>query len=267
MEAEIKKRKPANENKYGKDDLDIAYKFSAELHKEVGSFIKGIILFGSNARKDSNKNDIDILVILDDVSIFLSDEYIQTYRIIVQKLVGDISKRLHVTTFKYTSFWEFVRNGDPIAINILRDGVPIIDTEFFRPLQLLLYQGRIKPTKEALWTYFFKAPNTLQNSKFHVIQATVDLYWAVIDAAHAALMSLDEIPPSPEYAADMMEEKLVKPGLLEKRYVDILKQFYRLSKMIEHRDIKQIGGAEYDRYYIEAEDFVNRIKKFIEEKK
>ncbi|MBD3204389.1 hypothetical protein GF327_08920 [Candidatus Woesearchaeota archaeon] len=266
MEAQIRERNFNNENKYHKTDLDIAYKFSAELHKEVGRFIKGIILFGSNARKEEEKYDIDLLVILDDVSIFLSKEYIQTYRIIVRNIVGKVSKRLHVTTFKYTSFWEFVRNGDPIAINILRDGVPIIDTEFFRPLQVLLYQGRIKPSREAIWTYFYKAPNTLQNSKFHVIQASVDLYWAVIDAAHAALMSMDEIPPSPEYVADMLEEKLVKPGILKKKYATIVRRFYRLSKMIEHRDIKNIGGKEYDKYYKEAEDFVMRIKKYIEEK-
>ncbi|MBU0758402.1 MAG: hypothetical protein KKF44_10115 [Nanoarchaeota archaeon] len=267
MKAEIEERKPENENKYPQDDMDIAYKFSAELHKEVGKYIKGIILFGSNSRKDTVKHDIDLLIILDDVSIYLSKEFIQTYRIIVQNLVGNISKKLHVTTFKYTSFWEYVRNGDPIAINILRDGVPIIDTEFFRPLQLLLQQGRIKPTQEAMWTYFYKAPNTLNNSKFHIVQATVDLYWAVIDAAHAALMKMDEIPPSPEYVSEMLQEKLVAAGLLEKKYATIAGRFYRLSKMIEHRDIKHIDGEEYDRYFIEAEDFVNRMKKFIEEKK
>ncbi|MFH0874865.1 MAG: nucleotidyltransferase domain-containing protein [archaeon] len=266
MLSDIEERKAENENKYHHDDMDIAYKFSAELHKEVGKYIKGIILFGSNARKDKDKHDIDILVILDDVSIYLSKEFIQTYRIIVQNLVGDISKKLHITTFQYTSFWEFVRIGDPIAINILRDGVPIIDTEFFRPLQLLLKQGRIKPTREAIWSYFYKAPNVLQNSRMHIVSATVDLYWAVIDSAEAALMSLDEIPPSPEYVGDMIEEKLVKPGLLPQKYATIAKRFYRLSKMIEHRDIKTIGAVEYENYYKEAEEFVEGIKKFIEEK-
>ena len=142
MEAEIKEKKLDKANDYPKDDLDYAYRFASEITKEVGKFVKGVVLFGSHARKKQPAHDIDILVILDDISIFLTKEFVQTYRIVVQNLVAQISKRLHITTFKYTSFWEFVRNGDPIALNILRDGVPIVDREFFRPLQLLLLQGR-----------------------------------------------------------------------------------------------------------------------------
>ncbi len=163
MEAEIK-QKETDKNKadYPEDDLDDAYKFSAELSREVGKFIKGVVLFGSKARKKGPAHDIDILVILDDVTIYWTKEFVQTYRIIVDNLIAKISKRLHITTFKYTSFWEYVRNGDPIAINILRDGVPLIDREFFRPLQLLLFQGRIRPSQEAVWNYYYKSPETLQ---------------------------------------------------------------------------------------------------------
>ena len=50
--------------------------------------------------------------------------------------------------------------------------------------------------------YFGRAPITLRNSKWHLNQATIDLYWAVIDATHAALMKLGEIPPSPEHIPD-----------------------------------------------------------------
>ncbi|MBN1502458.1 nucleotidyltransferase domain-containing protein [Candidatus Woesearchaeota archaeon] len=268
MEAEIKERKNENIDKYDKEDRELAHKFSAEIYKEVGKFVKAIVLFGSTARKNkTHKGDIDILIILDDTTIFLSREFIQTYRIIVQDLIGKISRRLHVTTFKFTSFWEFVRNGDPVAINILRDGVPLLDTDFFRPLQLLLYQGRIRPTPEAVWTYFYKAPRTLTNSRYHLVSAAMDLYWAVIDAAHSALMTLGEIPPSPSHVADMIEEKMVKPKLLEEKYAEIMREFYKLSKLIEYREIKFIDGAEYDKHYKRAEEFVNRIKKFIEEKK
>ncbi len=268
MEAEIKKKKhKKNENEYPKDDLDYAYRFASEITKEVGKFVKAVVLFGSKARKKKPAHDIDILVILDDVTIYLSKEFVQTYRIIVQNLVAKISKRLHITTFKYTSFWEFVRNGDPVAINILRDGVPVVDREFFRPLQLLLYQGRIKPSKESVWTYYYKSPQTLQNSRFKMISAVVDLYWAVIDASHAALMQLNEIPPTPSHVADMVKEKLVDKKLIEKKYATTAKKFYDLSKKIEYREIKEIKGSQYDRLYKEAEDYVTRMRKFIEEYK
>ena len=46
MEKDIEERKEENENKYLKTDLDIAYRFSAEIHREVGKFIKGLGLKG-----------------------------------------------------------------------------------------------------------------------------------------------------------------------------------------------------------------------------
>ncbi|MEK6916806.1 MAG: nucleotidyltransferase domain-containing protein [Nanoarchaeota archaeon] len=269
MQAEIKKKDidSKNKNQYPDDDLKYAYRFSAELTKEMGNFVKGIILFGSKARKNKETHDIDILVILDDVEVFLSREFVQTYRIIVQNLVAKISKKIHITTFKYTSFWEFVRSGDPIAINILRDGVPIADREFFRPLQLLLYQGRIRPSQESVWNYYYKSSQTLQNSKFKMISAVMDLYWAVIDASHSALMRINEIPPSPSHVAEMVNDKLVKTGLIEKKYAQTAKRFYDLSKLVEYREIKEISGKEYDIYFKEAEEYINRLKKFIEEYK
>ncbi len=268
MEAEIKhKEVDKNKAEYPDEDMDYAYKFAAGLSREVGKFTKGVILFGSKARKKGPSHDIDILVILDDVTVYWTKEFVQTYRIIIDNLIAKISKRLHITTFKYTSFWEFVRNGDPIAINILRDGVPLIDREFFRPLQLLLYQGRIKPSQESVWAYYYKAPQTLQESKFKMISAVMDLYWAVIDASHAALMRLNEVPPSPNHVSDMIAEKLVKPGLIEKKYSDVAKKFYDISKKIEYREIKEIKGSDYDKYFKEAEEYINRMRKFIEQYK
>ncbi|NTV22955.1 MAG: hypothetical protein HGA85_01080 [Nanoarchaeota archaeon] len=263
MESEIHS-KDVEKKEYPQDDLDIAYKFSAAITKEVGKFIKGVVLFGSKARKKKKAHDIDILIILDDVSIYLNREFVQTYRIVVENLVAKISTRLHVTTFKYTSFWEFVRNGDPIAINILRDGVPIVDREFFRPLQILLQQGRIKPSQESVWTYYRKGGESMESARLKMIGAVLDLYWAVIDASHAALMQINEIPPSPNHVASMISEKLVKQGLLEEKYAGTAQKFYDLSKKIEYRDVMSISGQDYDRLFSEAEAYVKRMREFIE---
>jgi uncharacterized protein (UPF0332 family) len=194
----------------------------------------------------------------------LTAEVTEAYRVIVQRLIVKNSTKLHVVTLRFTNFWEYVRNGDPVAINILRDGVAIIDSGFFDPLQVLLKKGRIRPTQESIWTYYMRAPNTLYNSKWHINQAVVDLYWAVIDAAHAALMRMGEIPPSPDHVADLLQKKLVARRLLEAKYVATMRNFYRLMKMITHREIKEISGEEYDKYYREAEEFVHRMKRIID---
>lgn len=266
MKFDLPRKDHPNLEKYERHDVDTSYRFANDIYKELGGLIKAVIIFGSSARKKiTSKSDIDILVIIDDLTISLSPEVLEAYRVIVNKTIVNVSTRLHITTLRFTSFWEYMRNGDPIGINILRDGVALIDSGFFEPLQALLKKGKIRPTSESIWTYYIRAPNTLHNSKWHLLQATLDLYWGVIDAAHAALMKHGEIPPTPEHVADLLEEKLVKKKLLEQRYVAIMRHFYKIMKMITHREIKEIKGSDYDKYYKAADDFVKRMREFIEE--
>ena len=278
MEFPIRQHRVTNLDKYSEKDLDIAYKFAKQIQKELGGFIKGMVLFGSVARsiakrgspsditiKDhkEKKGDIDVLLIVDDVGMQLNKELVQTYRVIVEKIIREVSEDLHVITLKFTSFWEYVRSGDPVAVNVLRDGVPIIDTGFFEPLQVLLMQGRIRPTPESVHSYFNKAPASMQNAQWHVMQALIDLYWAVIDSAHAALMKLSVVPPSPEHVADMIDEKLVKPGILTPKHSKTMRTFYNLMKGITRGNVKEIKGAQYDKYVKDAQDFVKEMENFI----
>ena len=265
MESKIEERENPNKQKYREETLNIAYKFSSQIYKELGEYLKSIVLFGSSARKKNITGDIDILLILDDTKFVLDAQFMEAYKIVVSQVIQRVSQKLHITTLKFTTFWEYMRAADPVAVNILRDGVPLLDSGFFEPMQVLLMQGRIRPTNEAIWSYYTRAPKTLYNSKYNLLKATIDLYWAVIDSSHAALMMIGEIPPSPEHVAEMIEEKMVKPGHLEKKYSHTMANFYRLQKMISHREIGEIKGEEYDRYFKEAEDFVNRMKKFLEQ--
>lgn len=263
MDFKIEKKLSKTKGNYSDSLVKIAYKFTKEIHEELGDLVKAVVLFGSTARKKQDSNDIDILLVVDDISVVFSKELTQTYRLIVQKTANKVDPKIHVTSMKFTSFWEYVRAGDPIAMNILRDGFALFDTGFFEPIQLLLVQGRIKPSPEALWAYFNRAPNTLRMSRVKILEACIDLYWAVTDAAHAALMSVNDVPPSPEHIADLMDEKLVKPGLIEKKYSWTMRKFYDLSKRITHKEIRSVSGKEYDDYYKEAYDFVKRIEKFL----
>jgi len=267
MEIKIPKNEDrAKLSNYAQDEVELARNFIKKVYDEVGNFIKAAVLFGSLVRKTKAKpGDIDVLFIIDDVTISLNQELIETYRILIEKKIADTSTRLHVTTLKFTSFWEYVRAGDPVAINILRDGVALIDTGFFDPLQVLLLRGRIRPSGEAIWTYYIRAPTTLHNSKWHIIQAVIDLYWAAIDSAHAALMKNGEIPPTPAHVADLLEEKLVPKGL-NMKYVHIMRLLFDLYKKITHREIKEITGEEYSKYLKDAEEFVSVMGKFVEGK-
>ncbi len=271
MDFEIKKNKVSNVKKYRKDELSIALAFSKLAKNEFDELIKGIVLFGSAARKltgteESNTNisDVDILIILDDVNIKITKEIIEAYKIICAKTIAKVDNRIHVTTLKLTTFWDFMKNGDPVGINILRDGVALLDTGFFEPLQALLQRGKIRPTFESIWSYFNKAPKALDNSRNHLLFAVVDLYWAVVDSAHSALMSLGCIPENPSMMGDLIMEHMVKKELCSKQYVDIMVLFHSLNKEIEHRLISDIRGDEYEQYYNKANMFVTKMKHIIQ---
>jgi predicted nucleotidyltransferase len=265
LKFDIKRKTNLNLERYPNADITIARSFARRLQNEFGDFLKGVILFGSAARKvESPRGDIDVLIIVDDLAIRMTSEVVEAYKLIVEKTIGKVSTKLHVTSMTFTSFWEYIRAGDPVAVNILRDGVALIDTGFFDPMQALLIQGRVRPTDESVWSYFGRAPRTLLNGKWHIMQATLDLYWAVIDSAHAALMHEGEIPPSPEHVADLLDEKLGKKHLLEKKYIETMRKFYKIMKGITHREIKDVSGREFDAYLREAQQFVDRMQKFIQ---
>lgn len=266
MDFSIKEREHPNIRNYSGDDYKLAKKFADAMQKELGDFLKAAILFGSAARSEKPlyERDIDVLMLINDLTLVLSPEVVQAYRVITERVASDVSKRLHITTMKLTNFWEYIRNGDPLAVNMLRDGVPLYDIGVFEPMQMLLFQGRIRPTKESIYVYFARAPVTLINADWHILQATLDLYWAVVDAAHAALMKVGEVPPTPSHIAKLIYEKLVKKKLVSKRAADAMDFFYLLSKKITHREIQNITGKQYDQYKEEAHDFVKEMEHVIE---
>lgn len=267
MEFRVEKKENENIHLYPTEDFKLAQKFATQLKNELGDFLISVAVFGSAVRREATgKSDIDVLVITDDTQFQISDEMIEAYRIIVDNLIAKISTKLHITSMTFTSFWEYAKAGDPVVVNILRDGVAIIDIGFFEPLQRLLKMGRIRPSEESVWRYFGRAPRTLLNARWHILQATLDLYWAVIDAAHAALMRANQVPPTPDHVAEMLDKIFVRHKRLEKKYVETMNRFYRLSKMITHREIREVKGPEFERYYQEADEFVRRMKKLIEGK-
>ncbi|MBR9703232.1 hypothetical protein GOV10_04290 [Candidatus Woesearchaeota archaeon] len=266
MDFKIQPREHRSRKFYDTEDQKLALKFAKSVDKELGDFLKVVALFGSATKQNrEGKHDIDVLLVVDDADLIVTKELSETYRVIVEQAAVEITPRIHISTLKLTSYWEKVRNGDPVVMNVLREGIPLIDKGFFRATQALLTQGRIRPTKESIWTYYARSPVSIKNARRHVMQACVDLYWASIDAAHAALMSRGALPPSPEHVPDMMDEYLVRKGLLHKKYPVVMRELYDLSKHIEHRDIKAVAGSQYDDYLKETLDLVDSLRRIVKE--
>ncbi|MDP6139333.1 MAG: nucleotidyltransferase domain-containing protein, partial [Candidatus Woesearchaeota archaeon] len=113
MKFDLPRREHPNLEKYEKHDVNLSYRFANDIYKEMGGLIRAVIIFGSAARERTTaKSDIDILVIIDDLTVSLSPEVLEAYRVIVNKTIVKVSTRLHITTLRFTSFWDYMRNGD-----------------------------------------------------------------------------------------------------------------------------------------------------------
>ena len=84
-----------------KNEQDIAMDFSIKVYQKFNKIIKSIVLFGSSVKKDkSSASDIDIIIIIDDVSINWDQKLITWYREELDKILrgSPYKKEMHINT-------------------------------------------------------------------------------------------------------------------------------------------------------------------------
>jgi predicted nucleotidyltransferase len=264
---EPRKLTDAEKRKILGTSYDSAYRFATKVFEKFPGILKSIVLFGSVQKGTvTRKSDIDIAIVLDDTSVKPTRKFIDWYSLEIATIIQKSDPRIHVTTVTLTTFWENVKTGEPVAINMLRYGIPLIDTGFFEPLKYLLLAGRIKPTEEAVYNALTRAPWHRVRANSRILGAVIDFYWVMIDSAHAALMKYGQVPPSPEHIEPMLMDNFVRTKMLNSRFVKYYKELWLTSKAVVHGDLTRVGGADYDRYRRMAEEFEAEMRKLIERK-
>lgn len=265
----VLKKKPSLTTLNLKTEQEIALDFATKFYKIVGSPIKTIALFGSAAKKTTVVgSDIDIVVIIDDVSVKWDLESTAWYREELSKVVNSnpYKKELHINTVRLTTWWEDILRGDPTVINILRYGEPILDVAgFFIPLKTLLIQGKIRGTPESIYSCLERAPKHIARSKMAEIGAVEGIYWSMIDSAHAALISVGELPASPEYISVDLKVNFVDRGRLKQKHLDSFKEVLSLYKRIEHNEVSDLKGVVLDNLQQKAEEFLTEMVRLVKE--
>jgi predicted nucleotidyltransferase/uncharacterized protein (UPF0332 family) len=246
-----------------RSETGIAMDFAEKVHRKFDKMVKATVLFGSQAKNSAKpKSDIDIVVIIDDAAINWDLELVSWYREELMKLTSQqgYSRDIHVNTIKLTTWWQDILRGDPVVINILRYGAPLIDYGgFFNPLKALLLQGRIHSTPEAVYAALQRAPSHIARSKAAELGAIEGVYWAMVDSAQAALITAGKLPPSPEHLPEMLRENFVERKMLKESYVRSLRDIYTIHKTIAHGEISDIKGAEIDDWQETAEEFLRQM--------
>ena len=247
-----------------KSEFDIAHNFALNTYSRFKEAIKSIVLFGSAAKKlDSQGSDIDILIIIDDCSIQWDEQLIAWYREELKKIVekDKNSERFHINTVTLSTFWEEIKEGEPAAINMLRYGQTLIDFGgFFEPLKVLLAKGRLRPSPEAIYTTLRRSPLHISRAKFDIVNSIEHLYWAMVDAGHAALMARGLVPPSPEHVGDMLDRAFVASKVLDKKYTRWYREMYTLAHDIIHGNVKYLSGKDIDEYMAKTTEFEKTLR-------
>ena len=252
-----------------KSEREIAMDFATKAYQKFNKIIKSIILFGSTAKQTNIVgSDIDIIIIIDDVSIRFDEELVAWYRQELGKVIkaNPYQKELHINTIKLSTWWQDLHKGDAVVINVIRYGEPLIDFGgFFTPLKILLEQGKIKPTPESIYTALNRVPIHILNSKQAKASAIEACYWAFIDAAQALLMTIKILPPSPEHIPILLKENFSDKSLLKMKYVVWCRDVYDLHRKMVHGEIKDVQGSLIDDWQARAYEFQNVIISLIKE--
>ena len=252
-----------------KSDRDIAMDFATKIYRKFDQLVKAVILFGSSAKNSATPgSDIDIILIIDDVSLSWDQELIAWYREELGKLASSnrYKKEIHITTTKISTWWNDLMKGDPTILNVVRYGEPLIDIGgFFNPIKALLLQGRIHSTPEAVYMALQRAPQHFQRSKLSSLNAIEGLFWCMVDSSQAALMAAKVMPPSPEHIVIEIKKTFVDKGLLKENYLNYFRDLMILHKQIAHGEVYELKGGVIADWQNKTEEYMRVMAKLVDD--
>ena len=256
----VKKEKNSNTLRQGNDYL-IASKFSEEIYPEFSSVIKSIIYFGSSSRDDKKKGDVDLLIVFNDSEVISDDDFKIYFNSKINEVSRRVSSRIHLNIVTLTVFFQNLINSEPVVLNILRDGISIVDTGFFNPLKILLLKGDLKPTPEAIFNCATRVSQHVLRSKINLLSSVQELYLAMLDASQAMLMSYGQVAPSPVKVPELLKGLKVNSELITS-----FSNMQKLFKDIEYRRVTELSGKVYDGLSKKSNVFIKEMEKRLKKK-
>lgn len=244
----------------------LAEKFKEDVLKKYKNYVKAVVLFGSLVRGDFHeKSDIDMLVIIDDTVTRFTPEMKLNFDDEIYFMAKKLSENITVQpAWTLTEFWDMARIGHPLLYTIVRDGWALYDTGFFVPIRKLLELGKIPTTLEAVEKFMEVSPqkiNRVETAKLYMVAE--DLYYAMLNSSQAVLMYMGINPPSPKHTPHEVHEHLIVTKLLEENYLRDLEDVINFRKGVEHKEIKDLSGAELDNFISKAKQYVSRMEQLL----
>jgi len=217
---------------------------------------------GSVVRQEFKpKSDIDVFIIIDDTEKIIPFEE----KAKIDQDIVKIAKEIHPLLsfqpiYTLTEFVDYARICHPIIYNFIKEGDPIYDTGFFTPFKRLLKKGKIPMTREAIESYMDGAPKKLMRAKsVKLLMLAEDCFYAILNTSQGVMMFMGVEPPVPSKAYNQFKECLVKPGIVEEKYADWLKEIIEIRKKIEHKELMDVSGAFVDEWIQKSDQFIKKM--------
>lgn len=243
--------------------------------KKFEKYVVCYVLAGSMVRGDATpESDVDTFLVIDDTDVtrMTAAELKAKLRAIIWGMgaeAGDaagVRNKLNTQVYILTEMWDSIKSANPVIFTFLRDGIPLYDRGMFMPWKLLLKQGKITPTPEAVDMYLKSGKQILDRTKFKLREIAVeDFFWATFTPSQGVLMLVGVPPPDPKATPGQIREHFVKPGLLEEKYVKTLEQILKVRKDIETGRLKEVQAKLVDELMGKAEDYLKRLDKLVKQ--
>lgn len=245
---------------YQEEEIIHGKKFAEKMMEAYPSLVCGVVLSRTPRAHAIKADQIPIVVIIDDVNAEISQKQINAYINGTTHIVALVSPKIHVETIKLSDHFDLLKVRDQTHLDFVRNGICYKDTGFFSIAQTLLAQGRFRPTMESVGINFAQSQLTLKASRGNLSAGIVALYWAAMEAAHAAVMHQGISSPPPSEMA-----RTLKGLSIEKEYPAIMDKLFHTAKAIMHGEATEVNGRLYDSLLLDSTRFIGRMKKLISE--
>lgn len=245
--------------------MEKAEEFADKLVDKLGEKVKCVAVYGSVPKGEhTHESDIDTFVVLDDTKLEedVPPEAKDKIRKKVTELAKETDDRITIQYFSFlTDFWDSIRQGEPLVIQVLRVGEPVYDVGVFLPAKRMLQRGKIKSSDEAVKKRlklaaagYKKAEQQMKSSIPHKLEQ------AIANAGQAPIMLTGRAPPGKEDVGDVLREMFVENGTLEEKYVEIARKVDEFSDKAEKHP-QEVTAAELDEHMEMVDDFIRRMHK------
>lgn len=256
-------RKEGEEKKEEKSKKMLKSKIKQE--KEEEKILKCIRNFLSDLLK-KYKNEIRAawLVPIDKEILFciLLNDLIKTktrkiFNYIMKK--KGFCKNIKIYIYFLSEYFQNIMQNKEEYFNEIKRAMIIYDTGLIKPIKILIEQGKIKKTKEAMISLIMDVGNEIREIRNAKLDILSKIYSAVIDAAQSPLLlrGYTVMIPStiPNLLKIFLKSKEITPSMIQS-----YEEIYSVYKDYEHGKISDISGKKLDYLIKKAEKFIDDMQ-------